>query len=194
MKNFISCSLENALRNFATLTKDDVILIHYNDKDYELCVLETKPGNAVSIIECDMDVDFAPPVGYVEPQRPVAANQASSSSKPGDQQKLPSYPIKYPLMKKENKVPYAGEGYRLDGKAMKKQDASKSDDMMDVQDIDSTSMPRGIPNYDYTIGTLTFNRNANQKKEEPVTTDDDKKKPVSLGGTGYKLKHIGRKP
>lgn len=59
--------LENALRSFATLTKGDVISIHYNDKDFELCILETKPGNAVSIIECDMDVDFAPPVGYVEP-------------------------------------------------------------------------------------------------------------------------------
>jgi len=32
-------------------------------------VLETKPGNAVSIIECDMQVEFAPPVGYVEPER-----------------------------------------------------------------------------------------------------------------------------
>jgi hypothetical protein len=32
-----------------------------------LCILETRPGDAVSIIECDMDVDFAPPVGYEEP-------------------------------------------------------------------------------------------------------------------------------
>ena len=29
--------------------------------------METKPGNAVSIIECDMNVEFAPPVGYSEP-------------------------------------------------------------------------------------------------------------------------------
>jgi hypothetical protein len=34
-----------------------------------MCILETRPGNAVSIIECDMDVDFAPPVGYQEPDR-----------------------------------------------------------------------------------------------------------------------------
>ncbi len=34
-----------------------------------MCILETRPGNAVSIIECDMDVDFAPPVGYQEPER-----------------------------------------------------------------------------------------------------------------------------
>lgn len=48
--------LENALRSFACLTTGDMIAIKYNDKSYELRVLETKPGNAVSIIECDMDV------------------------------------------------------------------------------------------------------------------------------------------
>ena len=56
--------LENALRNFACLTTGDVIGIMYNNKLYELCVLETKPGSAVTIIECDMNVEFAPPVGY----------------------------------------------------------------------------------------------------------------------------------
>jgi ubiquitin fusion degradation protein 1 len=35
-----------------------------------LRILETRPDNAVSIIECDMDVDFAPPVGYTEPAKP----------------------------------------------------------------------------------------------------------------------------
>lgn len=48
--------LENGLRNFACLTTGDIIAIMYNQKVYELCVLETKPGNAVSIIECDMNV------------------------------------------------------------------------------------------------------------------------------------------
>lgn len=48
--------LENGLRNFACLTTEDMIAIKYNQKIYELRVLETKPGNAVSIIECDMNV------------------------------------------------------------------------------------------------------------------------------------------
>jgi ubiquitin fusion degradation protein 1 len=60
--------LENALRNFACLTSGDVIAITYNDRVYELCVLETKPEDAVSIIECDMNVEFAAPVGYSEPE------------------------------------------------------------------------------------------------------------------------------
>lgn len=48
--------LENCLRNFACLTTGDVIAISYNNKIYELLVLETKPGRAVTIIECDMNV------------------------------------------------------------------------------------------------------------------------------------------
>jgi len=50
--------LENALRNFACLTKGDMIAIRYNERIYELRVLETRPGPGVSIIECDMDVRF----------------------------------------------------------------------------------------------------------------------------------------
>lgn len=59
--------LENELRSFACLTTGDIIAINYNEKIYELCVLETRPGPAVSIIECDMIVDFESPIGFIEP-------------------------------------------------------------------------------------------------------------------------------
>lgn len=48
--------LEYTLRNFACLTVGDMIAIQYNDRTYELRVLETRPGTAVNIIECDMEV------------------------------------------------------------------------------------------------------------------------------------------
>lgn len=50
--------LERALRTFACLTLDDTIAINYNDKRYEFNVLELNPPNAVSIIECDMNVGY----------------------------------------------------------------------------------------------------------------------------------------
>lgn len=53
----------------------DVVAITYNEKVYELRVLETKPGNAVSIIECDMNVEFATPIGYSEPTSTVKKAQ-----------------------------------------------------------------------------------------------------------------------
>lgn len=73
-------SLEKALRNFATLTVGDMVQINYNDKIFEIQVLEVKPNypehSGISITETDLEVDFAPPVGYVEPttHKPVVVS------------------------------------------------------------------------------------------------------------------------
>lgn len=64
--------LERAFRNFGTLTKGDKFNFEYNDDIYEVAVLDVKPESrkmGVSMIETDVTVDFAPPVGYVEPER-----------------------------------------------------------------------------------------------------------------------------
>lgn len=99
--------LENALRNFACLTSGDLIAIKYNSKIYELSVMETKPGNAVSIIECDMNVEFEAPVGYQEPQRP-AAKREPDADEPMHEHHQHVDPLVF--------VPFAGAGNRLDGK------------------------------------------------------------------------------
>ncbi|KXH55150.1 ubiquitin fusion degradation protein UFD1 [Colletotrichum nymphaeae SA-01] len=75
--NFLDISdpkavLEKAFRNFAALTKGDVFNFEYNDEIYHVAVLEVKPETdkmGVCLIETDVEVDFAPPVGYVEPER-----------------------------------------------------------------------------------------------------------------------------
>ena len=85
--NFLEISdpkavLERAFRNFATLTKGDVFNFEYNDEIYEVAVLDVKPETdkmGVSMIETDVSVDFAPPVGYVEPERRSGANTPGSS-------------------------------------------------------------------------------------------------------------------
>mmetsp|Transcript_37563 Transcript_37563/g.94215 ORF Transcript_37563/g.94215 Transcript_37563/m.94215 type:complete len:203 (-) Transcript_37563:1275-1883(-) len=53
--------LEAKLRNFTCLTKSDTIAIEYNDMIYWLNVIEVKPGNAISIVETDVNVDFIAP-------------------------------------------------------------------------------------------------------------------------------------
>lgn len=73
--------LENAFRNFSCLTKGDVFTFAYNDQVYEMAVLETKPANetnAISVLETDLEVDFAPPVGYEEMQRPSGTSTPRS--------------------------------------------------------------------------------------------------------------------
>ncbi|KAF2484535.1 ubiquitin fusion degradation protein UFD1-containing protein [Neohortaea acidophila] len=75
--NFLEISdpkavLETAFRNFSCLTIGDVFTFSYNDTIYEIAVLEVKPDgdkHAVSVQETDLEVDFAPPVGYQEPTR-----------------------------------------------------------------------------------------------------------------------------
>lgn len=73
--------LENAFRNFSCLTKGDIFTFAYNDQVYEMAVLETKPEtgkNAISVLETDLEVDFAAPVGYEEPKRPSGTSTPRS--------------------------------------------------------------------------------------------------------------------
>jgi len=73
--------LENAFRNFSCLTKGDIFTFSYNDQIYEMAVLETKPEaqkNAIGVLETDLEVDFAPPVGYEEPKRPSGTSTPRS--------------------------------------------------------------------------------------------------------------------
>jgi len=60
--------LEQALRNYPTLTPGDIIEISYNCLTFEILIMEVVPdAEGISIIETDLEVDFAPPKGYVEP-------------------------------------------------------------------------------------------------------------------------------
>lgn len=73
--------LETQLRNFATLTVDDIIEIEYMDKIFRIKVLEVKPdeeieyNGGICIIETDLVTDFAPPKGYAESYDKVKKNK-----------------------------------------------------------------------------------------------------------------------
>lgn len=46
--------------------------------------METKPGGeGISVLDTDLEVDFAAPVGYVEPERPKPAPPATMADKLG---------------------------------------------------------------------------------------------------------------
>jgi ubiquitin fusion degradation protein 1 len=86
--NFLDISdpkavLETAFRNFSCLTQGDIFTFLYNETTYEIAVLEVKPQGekkAVSVQETDIEVDFAPPVGYVEPSRAAASGTSTPRS------------------------------------------------------------------------------------------------------------------
>jgi len=59
-------TLENKLRGFSALTTGDTIVIRHASKQYALDIMEVKPGEAMTIIETDVNVDFAPPLDHEE--------------------------------------------------------------------------------------------------------------------------------
>ncbi|XDC84235.1 hypothetical protein R6Z07F_015408 [Ovis aries] len=164
--------LENALRNFACLTTGDVIAINYNEKIYELRVMETKPDKAVSIIECDMNVDFDAPLGYKEPERQAqheesAEGEADHSGYTGE--------LGFRA--------FSGSGNRLDGK---KKGVEPSPSPVRPGDI-----KRGIPNYEFKLGKITFIRNSRPLVKK-VEEDEAGGRFVAFSGEGQSLRVSAR--
>uniref|UniRef100_A0A8D2ZZS6 Ubiquitin recognition factor in ER-associated degradation protein 1 n=1 Tax=Scophthalmus maximus TaxID=52904 RepID=A0A8D2ZZS6_SCOMX len=169
--------LENALRNFACLTTGDVIAINYNEKIYELRVMETKPDKAVSIIECDMNVDFDAPLGYKEPER-----RPQYQEEPTEEEADPS---SYADMDTGFRA-FTGSGNRLDGK-LKGIEPSPAP-------LDASDIKRGIPNYDFKVGRITFIRNSRPLPKKILDDDDSVNRFIAFSGEGQSLRKKGRKP
>lgn len=93
--NFLEISdpkavLEKSFRDFSCLTKGDIFSFEYNNEVYDVAVLEVKPESekmGVSMLETDVEVDFAPPVGYVEPDYKKNSGTSTPRSNGG---RLPS--------------------------------------------------------------------------------------------------------
>jgi len=155
--------LENSLRFFSCLTKGDIVAIHYNNRVYKLCVLEILPSNAVSIIECDMNVDFAAPIGYVSPSasrddvdEPVAGTSGGNGF-----------------------VPFEGGGNRLNGKTVPGSTPS------------TKKVPRpakGAPDEDWKIGSLQFKRKFAKSGGNGKNGEGEQKQFQAFGGAGVPLK------
>ncbi|GAY52846.1 hypothetical protein CUMW_145110 [Citrus unshiu] len=112
-KDFLDISnpkaiLETTLRNYSCLTTGDSIMVAYNNKKYYIDIIETKPSNAISIIETDCEVDFAPPLDYKEPEKPIASASSRATAK-AEEASVETEP-KF--------SPFTGVARRLDGKPL----------------------------------------------------------------------------
>lgn len=135
--------LENALRNFSTLTVDDIVEISYNNKYYKIKILEVKPesgSNSICVVETDLVTDFAPPVGYVEPD--YKASQADNEvlqnkTKKTADQFDPSIVAHGPMYKRinysgvvnsvsEKGSSFVGSGQKLSGKKTSTKDTTET--------------------------------------------------------------------
>ncbi|XP_030516494.1 ubiquitin fusion degradation protein 1 homolog [Rhodamnia argentea] len=166
-KDFLDISnpkaiLETTLRNYSCLTTGDSIMVAYNNKKYYIDIVETKPSHAISIIETDCEVDFAPPLDYKEPERPIAPA-------PG---KGPAQVEEGPAEAEPKFNPFSGSGRRLDGKPSKNplMPASTS---VSIGKQSGVANGKGTPSAAsasqsarQTQGKLVFGSNANRTPKE----------------------------
>ncbi|KAF0923205.1 hypothetical protein E2562_003416 [Oryza meyeriana var. granulata] len=196
--------LEKTLRSFTCLTTGDTIMVAYNNKQYLIDIVETKPASAVCIIETDCEVDFAPPLDYKEPEKvqqrqqpSVPASKVTSESDDKDD-----------AVKDEPKFrAFTGSGNRLDGKASKSQAAvipppaaaassatSDSNKRMNQETV--TAASSGASNSTpQKKGKLVFGSNGSNSKEPekaPVRGEELPKKEEpkfqAFSGKSYSLK------
>lgn len=81
-------------------------------------------------------------------------------------------------------VPFRGQGNRLDGKRRK--DSAGLETMPT-----KPTYVRGIPDYDYQIGTLRFIRWGGNKVAESGKDEDENNEFKAFSGTGFSLKREG---
>jgi len=191
--------LEKTLRNFSCLTTGDSIMVAYNNKQYYIDIVEAKPASAVSIIETDCEVDFAPPLDYKEPEKPRRPIVPAGKAPAEDQDAIVEDEPKF--------KPFTGSGKRLDGKGPKQQAPEVSTAAVPARSAPSDSNKRAsqqtaAPSEASTstrqkTGKLVFGSSASNKKEapgqkEPVKASEPPKKEEAkfnaFSGKSYSLK------
>ena len=181
-KDFLDISdpkavLEMTLRRYTCLTLDDTIMINYNNRRYFVDIVELKPADAVCILDCDLNTDFAPPLDYVEPEpvfrNPPAVNGGNILGKEkGGAKRMDESAEPEPAADEGPKfLAFAGGGNRLDGK-------SSRPDLKPVEvDVPTTSL--NIPK--------DFERFIRGPKDV-----SEKKKEEDGGGTGLPRRKAGK--
>ncbi|TVT99707.1 hypothetical protein EJB05_39621 [Eragrostis curvula] len=187
--------LEKTLRNFSCLTTGDSIMVAYNNKQYYIDIVETKPASAVSIIETDCEVDFAPPLDYKEPEKPQQATVPTSKA---------SDEVEETAIEEEPKFkPFTGSGKRLDGKASKVQatdlpsaarSAPPDSNKRPSQQTAAPATSGASSSTRQKTGKLVFGSNASNKEPQKAPAKDDeppkKDEPKfqAFSGKSYSLK------
>ncbi|KAK3084944.1 hypothetical protein FSP39_021815 [Pinctada imbricata] len=119
-----------------------------------------------------LQVDFAPPVGYKEPERPRKEQDDLTHEEETEMDtEEPGFRA------------FMGAGNRLDGK-------KKGTDSTPVQ-TENTAPKRGIPDYNYKKGTIKFIRTQRTSNTDQI--EDKDKNFEAFSGAGQSLRKKGRR-
>ena len=108
-------TLENKLRGFSALTTGDTIVIRHAGKEYALDIMEVRPGKAMTIIETDVNVDFAPPLDHEEGLIGAEA-QAERSAMEAAKAAEAAPAVETPMETESGFAAFQGGGFSLSGK------------------------------------------------------------------------------
>ena len=119
-KDFLDISnpkatLENKLRGFSALTTGDTIVIRHASKQYALDIMEVKPGDAMTIIETDVNVDFAAPLDH-EDGLAGAAAVAQKAEQEAAAAATSAPPVEDVEQDGDQFAAFQGNGFSLSGK------------------------------------------------------------------------------
>ncbi|VDM78244.1 unnamed protein product [Strongylus vulgaris] len=152
---FVNSTIFKALalinRGLYTCKSNDIFAPHlqYADQVLEFLVQEVKPSNAVCIIECDLNLDFDAPEGYVEKPNPL--RQPSTFKPPAPAMKS------LPVANGAHFSAFSGTGQRLDGRKKPSSNSLCSDQGEELLNT-LTSLPPVVCIEDYKPGKLSFIR------------------------------------
>ncbi|XP_038684291.1 ubiquitin fusion degradation protein 1 homolog [Tripterygium wilfordii] len=168
--------LETTLRSFSCLTTGDTVMILYNNHKYQIDVVETKPSSAICVIETDCEVDFAPPLDYKEPEKPVKREDDDEEED-----------VKKKKGLEENKFKaFTGIARRLDGSCSIIKNESddqivEANNVMNKSSTDQSNLK--VP----MSRKLVFNSNVVAGKEEAKSANNGEEKFQAFTGRSYKL-------
>ena len=190
--------LENVLRNFSTLTVNDIIEISYNNKTYRIKILEVKPETplkGICVIETDLITDFAPPVGYVEPDYKAMQNEQQGAKKSLDPSKQDigsmSKRINYQGIIQDAELgasTFSGEGNKLSGKAVSSNNTESN--ALKMKDISLKGEPLIL---DLPDGQLFFGFPIKLPKTDDNESSTSQTSSVNFNGQGQSLRKSNKR-
>ncbi len=124
--------LERNLSNYVCLTKNDTIQVKVVNKVYLFDVLEVKPQNStncICLIEADIEVDFAPPLDYVEKPPDLVKRQSSVNLEEEEE---------------KDKGPFQGKGVKINGQVVDPSTEKKVKVNNEQYDPRKHRLPNGI--------------------------------------------------
>eukprot|EP01050_Picozoa_sp_SAG11_P003553 SAG11_NODE_204_length_12459_cov_6.526133_2_plen_212_part_00 len=111
-------TLENKLRGFSALTKGDTIVLRHANKEYAIDIMEVRPGDAVTIIETDINVDFDAPLDHADGLMGAAAKASQVAAQAAAKPPAPEPESRQGMEVEEGTFrAFRGQAYSLSGKS-----------------------------------------------------------------------------